>query len=947
MRMLTGLGAIAFAGACGTTPSGPADNEPPAANESAGSVAVSALAHCSSAAALPGWADRAGDAGAVARCGNATVHAAGLRDGLIRLRYAVGVDSIGLDHSWAVDAPPSRADPVRVTGTEDGIEVCTAEAIVTVDASCAVEITDPRGRMLLEDDLGPAVTADGDIGVWRRTPAAERFYGFGEKTGPLDKRGLRMTFWNTDAYDPALGGYRPDQDPLYLSIPWFIGLRDGGAYGVFTDFAGRVDMDMAASDPTRYSITVAAPALDQYVVTGPRFSQVTRRYAVLTGRMPLPPRWALGYHQSRWGYAPASRFDELADRFRSERIPADALWLDIQHMNGFRTFTWDPLAFSDPAGLIDRLEARGFSAIAIADPGIKVDPGWSVYDSGVAGDHFLREPGGSIYEGVAWPGASAFPDFTAAATRTWWSELVAGATATGLRGVWLDVNEPTIFPESAGAVFPGDLPVDGDGRGGTLAEVHNVYALAEARATVDGMRAAAPDRRPFVLSRAGHAGIQRYAAVWTGDVVSNWDGLRGSLPMLLGMGLSGLPLVGSDVGGYSGGASPELYVRWMALGSISPFFRAHVTSGVPGQEPWQFGVEARDISRALIEQRYRLLPYWYSLAHEASVTGAPMLRPMVYEFQDDPATHIIGDQAMLGSFLLAAPVLEPGATTRAVYLPAGRWFEVESGAAYDGPATIDVSVTGAALPMFARAGAIVPRGPIVQHTGEAPLDPLSLDLYPGPAPSTFALYEDAGDGYGDVAVTRYTLASTPTGARLTVGAREGGYAPPPRSVRIRLRRTDGEVSAILLDGEPLEPTSWHLDRDDRAIVAVVPDRTNAVYDFIYDQVVADPRPPVTVTIEVQVPEGTPTDTPIHVATSANGWTHQPLAWTTEAGIARGTIMVPRGEWFFYKFTRGDWGTVEKWFACAEATNRYRFGSATAHQRDTVYLWHDWCQAAPP
>jgi alpha-glucosidase len=379
----------------------------------------------------------------------------------------------------------------------------------------------------------------------------------------------------------------------------------------------------------------------------------------------------------------------------------------------------------------------------------------------------------------------------------------------------------------------------------------------------------------------------------------------------------------------------------MAIGSISPFFRAHVTSGVPGQEPWQFGTETRDLSRALFEERYRLLPTWYSLAYEASTTGAPMLRPLVFEFQDDPMTHDLDDEAMVGPFLLVAPVTTPGATSRSVYLPAGRWYEVASGAAYDGPTTIEVSVTAAALPMFARAGAIVPRGPVLQHTGEAAVAPLSIDLYPGPEPTTFALYEDAGDGHGDFAITRYTLASTAEGARLTVAPREGGFVPPARTLHLRLRRADGEVTAVRVDGAPLAD-GWRLDPDDRAIVVDVPDRDGVVYDLVYDRAVTELRPDVAVTLEVHVPDGTPTDPPVHVATSANGWTQQPLAWTDEPGVARGTILVPRGEWFFYKYTRGDWATVEKWPDCVEASDRYRFGSATARQLDTVHLWSDAC-----
>jgi len=925
------------------------------------------LAHCAPFAPLPAWAEQPAAHQVVAQCDSVEVRVDALEDGVVRLRYTPA-GATPREQSWAVVGGSGPADPVRASTRAGALELCTRHGRVEVaPESCAVTVLDRDGRVLVADAAGGGfhageIAVDGvttaTASIARQTPAGERFYGFGEKTGPLDKRGSEMTFWNTDAYDPSAGGYLADQDPLYQSIPFFIALRDGVASGVFTDNPERLDMDMAKSVTDAYLITAHAESLDQYIIPGSAIAEVVRRYTALTGRTPLPPRWSLGYHQSRWGYSPDTAVEDLAQRFRDEGIPADALWLDIQHMDGFRTFTWDPNAFADPAGLVDQLREQGFEVVAIADPGIKVDPDWDVYQSGVAGDHFLRTAEGSIYEGVVWPGPAAFPDFTRPETRAWWGDLVGRYLDVGLGGIWLDVNEPTTFPESGGASVPDDVVLHGDGAPVTMARAHNAYALFEARATYDGMLARAPERRPFVLSRAGYAGIQRHAAVWTGDVVSDWAGLRGTLPMLLGMGLSGVPFVGSDVGGYSGNATPELFARWMALGSVSPFFRGHVTSGVPGQEPWEFGTEVRDISRSLISERYRLLPYWYSLFREAEATGAPVLRPLVYEFQDDPATHALGDQAMIGPWLLVAPILDEGASARQVYLPAGRWYEYYSGAAYDGPTTIEVSTTLAALPIFVREGAIVPRGPAVMRAAEASLDTLFLDLYPADRETTFALYEDAGDGFanrdaGAYSAVTYTLERLSDGARLTASEREGDYQPGARRLEIRLRRADASVTAVTLDGTDLAERGshadllaagegwWH-DPDDLSIVVSLADRDAFDLRFFYDPALADLRPSVAVDFEVEVPSGTPLDTPVYIATSANGWTQQPLAWTADPNVARGTVLVPRGEWFFYKFTRGDWDTVEKWPDCEEATNRYRFGAALLAQRDTVYGWRDWC-----
>ncbi|MDQ3032220.1 MAG: glycoside hydrolase family 31 protein, partial [Myxococcota bacterium] len=666
------------------------------------------------------------------------------------------------------------ASEIVLSHDDDGAQgqICTdALAITIAREGMRVSVRDRDGRVLLEDASAEGMTRPDR--VLRVTPRDEAFLGLGERTGPLDARGRRVTMWNTDAYDSALGGFPPDADPLYLSIPFFVGVRGDVAYGLFTDVAHRLEFDLAASDPDRYEIRSAGPELDQWVIAGPTPRDVVRRYTALTGRTPIPPRWSLGYHQSRWGYPDAARIDQLAGELRRRELPSDALWLDIQHMREFRTFTFDPVRFADPEGLAARLDAQGFHLVVIADPGLKEDPGWRVYDRAVGDALVLRDTDGAPYTDATWAGSSVFLDFTLPAARTFWAEQIAALGARGIGGIWLDVNEPTTFPESGGeTTVPSHLAIDGDGIATTMAEGHNVYALHQARATVDGLRAAFPERRPFVLCRAGYAGIQRSAAVWTGDAPSTWWSLRQVLPMLLGMGLSGVPFVGSDVGGYSGRPSPELFARWMALGAISPFFRGHVTNGVPDQEPWSFGVEVEDISRARMRERYALMPYLYSLWDEHARDGAPPLRAMAFEHFEDASLRRIDDQAMLGPWLLVAPLLDEGATTRAVRLPAGRWYELDSGAIWEGPATIEVNATLAALPIFVREGAILPRTDgDVAHTGELRGDAPRIDLYPADRETRFVLYEDAGEGYGAHARTTLALARTAAGARLAFAPR--------------------------------------------------------------------------------------------------------------------------------------------------------------------------------
>jgi alpha-glucosidase len=817
------------------------------------------------------------------------VTARAFADGVIHLHYGDATPT-----SWAV-VGGAVGDPSARVGAA---ALCTDTMTVTIEGG-RVRATLADGTVVV-DDVQPYVA-----GTLVRAAPRDVVYGLGERIGGLDKRGRAWTFWNTDAYDPSLGGWKPDQDPLYTSIPLEVHLAGQAAFGVFTDVTRHMVIELGG-DHDRVEVA-GASGIDQYLIAGPRIAEVIDRYTQLTGRPAPPPRWALGFHQSRWGYGSAGEIEQLAAMFRALDIPADALWLDIQHMRGFRSFTFDPHAFPDPAGMIGRLRDQGFRVVAIEDPGIKIDPGWDVYDSGTP--HFLRDGDGAIYAGNAWPGPSAFPDFSSPAARAWWGAQVDRVLALGVAGIWLDVNEPTTFPEGGGGnTVPDELPVDGDGQPTTMAALHNAYALFQARATYDAI--AARGEQPFVLSRAGYAGIQRYAATWTGDTPSTWDGLQQTLPMLLGLGLSGMPFVGSDIGGYSGHASPELYARWMALGAISPFCRAHVTVGVPGQEPWQFGAEVTRASRTWLNERYRLMPYLVSLADEAARTGAPPLRPLVWEFQDDPHVARLGDQAMLGPWLLVAPAVVEGATTRSVYLPEGRWYEAASDAIVDGPTTIELPLRIAALPMFVREGAIVP---------SAGSGGLRVDLYPGRAPSRFVVTDEG-------VATTIELVPTNDGADVTI--------TPPRALELRVHRVDSDVTSVHAGGLL---ASYDHDRNARTLSLA----TSATQVRLrYDRTVTEPAPMVAVTFEVRVPAGTPASSAIHLASSATGWTHQPLAWAAP-GVARGTLAARAGEWLDYKITRGSWESVEKLGDCGEAPNRTRVASATVIV-DTVEHWRDGC-----
>lgn len=943
---------LVLLGGCGpgSTPDAGLDAGDAAPPDAAPDALDTPVASCGERPGAPAWLEEGTAAHhRIARGTARDVHVWLFGDGTLRVRY-VAAGSAPIERSWSrVPSLASLAGAAVTLGQEGDVAwLCTAEVDVRIERSGLVRVTARDGTVLL-DDLEAATPSR----VVRGTPAGELFLGLGERTGPLDRRGGRFVVRGTDAYDPAHGGFGPDADPLYLSIPFFVGVRSDVAYGLFTDVAHRLDYDVAATDADRYVIASSGPELDQWLFLGPTPREVLRRYTALTGRTPQPPRWALGFHQSRWGYDDAARVEAVAAELRSRAIPADAIWLDIQHLDRFRTFTFDPVRFADPEAMLARLRAEGFHVVAIADPGLAAQPDYRVYADALAGDLLLEDAPGVPHIDTAWPGDSAFLDLSAPGARALWRDEVSALASRGVAGIWLDVNEPTTFPESGGeSTLPDALVAAGDGVPTTMAEVHNVYASLEAAATVEGLRAARPGERPFVLSRAGFAGIQRHAAVWTGDAPSTWWSLRQALPMLLGMGISGVPFVGSDVGGYSGHASPELYARWLELGAVSPFFRAHVTSGVPDQHPWSFGEEVEAIARERIRARYELLPYLESLFAEHVRTGMPPLRALALELFEEAALRRVEDEAMLGPYLLVAPVMDEGAATRVVRVPSGRWLDLASGALYEGPAEVTFDVTLAALPMLARPGTILPRRTGVgASTADVPTGPLTIDLYPS-GTSRFVLHEDAGDGDA-AADTELVLEATATGARFVFGARTGTFEPPAETVELRVLPVDGDVGSVTLDGVALERradrsaleaagSGFVHDANARAIVVRLPrpGAAGAVVELTYDAAITELRPPVDVTFEVTVPAGTPMTTAIHVASSATGWSHVPLAWVSPT-LARGTLSVPRGSWFFYKVTRGGWDTVEKWLGCVEATNRYGYG-APETRHDTVAMWADWC-----
>jgi alpha-glucosidase len=588
-------------------------------------------------------------------------------------------------------------------------------------------------------------------------------------------------------------------------VPFYVRSDPRGAVGLFLDEPARSWFDMGKTDPLQASIAAESSRLDLYLLVADQVSGVVERYTALTGRMEFPPVWALGFQQSRYSYIPDERVRQVARTMREKEIPCDAVYLDIDYMDGHRVFTWDPVRFPDPARLAADLEELGMRIVTIVDPGVKLDPEYHVYRSGLDGDHFCRRATGEIYEGAVWAGRSAFPDFTREQTRAWWAELHEALLGRGVAGIWNDMNEPADF---SGEFYfrpdftpPADVTVRPDGLGmRALERYHNVYGHSMCRATAAAFERFAPGQRPFVLTRAAYAGTQRYAAVWTGDNHSWWEHLAMMIPMTLNMGISGLAFAGADVGGFQADAAPELYARWIQAASLMPFFRAHSASDTGPHEPWSFGSQVEQIARYYVELRYSLLPYIYGLFLEAARHGTPVVRPLFWHDPEDERAANLNDEFLLGRELLAAPVLAPDVRARAVYLPAGEWYDFWTGARIEGPVDIVAEAPLERMPLYVRAPAVLPRAQPARNAEQTLAGEIALHLYAGsgaagagPASAACHLYHDDGVST-DYRAGRRTVRE----ARMT--ADEGEVGCEVVDLQTGFKGAPGRYAVVLHDG---------------------------------------------------------------------------------------------------------------------------------------------------
>lgn len=667
--------------------------------------------------------------------------------------------------SKAIEGNKELPTPFTLDRTEDCLILSTDSVVCRIYDDFMMDFYDREGNLLCADyrgqreprfvpkaafielakmeghDVSDTGILNHPVQCVKQLDDADCIYGLGDKTGVLNKRYYEYENWNSDIPDPHEDSFKS----LYKSIPFFINLKKNGVYGIFYDNTFKSYFNFGKENHRYYSFGSDGGNLDYYFIGGDSMPDILENYTYLTGRMPLPQKWVLGYHQSRWGYDSEETFRELAAKLRELRIPCDALHFDIDYMERYKVFTWNHEHYHDAGTLLSDLKKQGIRAVTIIDPGVKVEKDYPMYEEGVENGFFAKSPDGGVYVNTVWPGDAVYPDFGNPAVRKWWGEHLQFYTSLGVSGVWNDMNEPASF----NGPLPDDVLFTDEDRPSTHAEMHNVYGHNMAKATYEGWKALT-GKRPFVITRACYSGSQKYATAWTGDNQSLWTHLRMAIPQQCNLGLSGMAFVGTDIGGFGADTTPELLVRWVQAGCFSPLFRNHCAIGSMNQEPWLFGEETLNIYRKYVNLRYTLLPYFYDLCRECEQTGLPILRPLVLHYEKDENVRNLNDEFLVGEHLLAAPVVEQGARKRMVYLPEGDWYDYWSAGTgnlkqYHGKQYYIVDAPLDKCPLFVKAGTILPKAPAQMYVGEIEDPELILEVYPGEG--SYIHYHDNGEDF--------------------------------------------------------------------------------------------------------------------------------------------------------------------------------------------------------
>jgi alpha-glucosidase len=698
------------------------------------------------------------------------------------------------DFSYAVIAKP-ELQQFEVHENDTSIDVRTDYFTLQITRNpVRFNFYSQQGNPICEDDPSFGISWNGEqVTSYKKIQEGERFIGLGEKTGPLNRRGNGYINWNTDNF-----GYSTSADPLYCTTPFYIGLHNQLSYGIFFDNTYKSFFNFGASNNRFTSFYADGGEMNYYFIHAPTVAEILQHYSFLTGRMEMPPLWSIGYQQCRYSYYPDKEVLNLARTFRDKDIPADTIVFDIHYMDDYKIFTWNRRDFSDPQELLNELRKLGFHVVVMCDPGIKVESGYKAFEDGVKNDVYIKYPDGSYYTGQVWPGWCHFPDFTNPQTRQWWKEQFRDYVALGIEGFWNDMNEIATW----GQMIPENIEMDFEGNKASMRRGRNVYGFQMARSTYEGTKELLGGKRPFNLTRSAYSGVQRYAAVWTGDNVAYDEHMILGVRLVNSMGLAGIPFAGYDVGGFVGDANNKLFARWVSIGAFSPFFRGHSMINSRDSEPWAYGEEVEQISRNYIKFRYQLLPYIYSLFYEASQTGMPVQRSLAIDYTHDSKIFegLYENQYLFGPFILVAPV-ESTKEFMKVYFPEGEWYSLYDGKKYPGNNEVIIECPVHRLPVFIKAGALIPMKPVKANSKEIS-ETLILHVYVGGQNSSFTFFEDDGSTFryqsGEFATRELRLINDER--KIVLEKSQGSYTSVYKYVRVVLHGVFSELREIRING---------------------------------------------------------------------------------------------------------------------------------------------------
>ena len=679
-----------------------------------------------------------------------------------------------IDESFAIDnLTPTGELKIQTNNSNQLILVTDSLKLNIQKNPFRISILNKKGEEICSDDTGLGISWFGNqVSCYKKLHSDEKFIGLGEKTGGLNRRGQYYEHWNSD--NPA---YALDTDPLYSTVPFFIGIHNQVCYGIFFDNSNRSYFNFGGgADENVFHFGANDGEMNYYFFGGQSVASIIKDYTALTGRTPMPPLWSLGFQQSRWGYDNPEQIFNIAKTFRDKKLPADVMVCDINYMDHYKIFTWSD-KFPDVKGFMNKMKGIDFDLVTIVDPGIKIEKGYKSYEEGVKNSYFAKYPAGDLYVGSVWPGRCHFPDFTKPEVRTWWgNNFKESHVDNGIRGFWNDMNEPAAW----GREFP-NLIEFGEGREKqTLFSVKNAYGSLMAKSTFEGTKRLMNGQRPFVLTRAAYAGVQKYSAQWTGDNASTDEHMLLGVRLLNSMAVSGIPYVGMDIGGFMGNPSAELFTRWMSISVFSPLFRNHTAIDYNYREPWLFNDKTTDRVRKILEQRYQLLPHLYSAFYQAHTSGMPVNRmlPIDYTFEEEVYKTAFENEFMFGDNMLICPVAS-SQNVISVYLPGEtNWYRLNNDTEkLEGGNSYNMNAPLTDLPVFVKEGSVIPMQSVIQSTKEPTDGVLYLHIWKGETGSEYVYYEDDGETYlyEKGGFYKRTIKYDPATNSVRLSAKEGNY----------------------------------------------------------------------------------------------------------------------------------------------------------------------------